>query len=188
MLGRNLSLDSLSKGYITEREIDFIRSFMWDTTGSILEVGAYVGKTFNHLHKYRPNWDYVGVDTWELFPVPLCDPEEGHDPANFDMPMLHSKYFKENCPFSNYFVDKYENFNFEKNSFDIIILSAIAPEDKLNIRLHYKKAVDEIKEDGIIIGRFLNHPLFGKGIRESLDILNLENFIEDESGGVFAIW
>ena len=94
MLGKSLLLDSLSKGYIQQDEIDFIRSFMWDNEGSILEVGAYVGKTFHGLFKHRPDWDYTAVDTWELYPFPMVDPKLPFD-HTLDYPMVHSKYFKE---------------------------------------------------------------------------------------------
>ena len=83
-------MDSLSKGYISEAEIDFIRSFMWDDTGSILDVGAFVGKTFHHLHKYRPDWDYTAVDTWEMYPFPMLGPHRNYD-RTAKGPMVHSK-------------------------------------------------------------------------------------------------
>ncbi len=178
-------MDSLSKGYIAENEIDFIRSFM-DNTGSILEVGAYVGKTFHGLYQYRPNWNYTAVDTWELYPFPMVDPNIPFD-HTLDYPKVHSKYFKENCPFAQYHVESYENILFTKDTFDVIILSAAATKSMLNIKWHYKKAVDEIKSDGVIIGRYLNHHKYGDEVTEALNIINPENFM-DYNGSMFAIW
>jgi len=192
-LGKSLSLDSLSKAYISDAEIDFIRSFMWDDEGSILDVGAFVGKTFHNLYQHRPNWDYVAVDTWELFPFPMLGPDQWYDRTKMDAPMVHSKYFKENCPFSHFHVAAYEDVHFPKNTFDIIILGAQAPKegsDKLgvNIQWHYKKALEEIKDDGIIIGRYLNHRR-GPCVRESIDIINPENFIlEPTKKNICALW
>ncbi len=186
MLGKNLSLDSLSKGYIQQDEIDFIRSFMWDNEGSILEVGAYVGKTFHGLFQHRPNWDYTAVDTWELYPFPMVDPKLPFD-HTLDYPMVHSKYFKENCPFSKYHVESYENILFTNQSFDVIILSAAATKSMLSVFFHYMKAIQEIKSDGIIIGRYLNHEKYGKEVTEALAIIEPDNFI-NHNGSMFAIW
>ena len=184
MLGRNLLLDSLSKGYIKPEEIDFIRSFMWDNEGSILEVGAYVGKTFHYLHQHRPNWDYVGVDPWEIRPFRMTDPNIEFNRTSDD-PESHSKYFKENCPFATCHVDYYENILFTKDTFDVIILSAALP--NIDMKFQYTKAVREIKEDGVIIGRYLNHPKYSKLVEEAVNSIKPENFM-NFNGSMFAIW
>ena len=189
-------MDSLSKGYISEAEIDFIRSFMWDDTGSILDVGAFVGKTFHHLHKYRPDWDYTAVDTWEMYPFPMLGPHRNYD-RTAEGPMVHSKYFKENCPFSNFHVAPYEDICFEKDTFDIIILGAQAPREGdlngcvlgVNTQWQYKKALEEIKDDGIIIARYLKHVRQKDDVAESLRIINPENCIlEPTKENMCAIW
>lgn len=176
-------MDSLSKGYIQLNEIDFIRSFM-DDEGSILEVGAYVGKTFYYLQQHKPNWEYVAVDPWETVPFKMTDPNIPFDRTSND-PESHSKYFKENCPFAHCHIGDYENILFTENTFDVIILSAAKPD--IDMKFHYLKAVKEVKEDGIIIGRYLDHPKYSKLVQEALNTINPENFM-DFNGSMFAIW
>lgn len=177
-------MDSLSKGYIKPDEIDFIRSFMWDNEGSILEVGAFVGKTFHYLYQYRPNWEYTGLDPWESYPWPMEDPNIPYS-FNINNPLLHSKYFKQNCPFSHCVISDYEDCAFSNNTFDVIVMSGAGT--WMNVGYMWYKAIHEIKEDGIIIGRYLNHPKYGDRIKSAIDIIDPENFI-DYNGSMFAIW
>jgi len=174
----------LSKAYITDDEIDFIRSFMWDNTGAILEVGAYVGKTFHRLHKYRPDWEYTGIDPWELYPFPMTDPNVPYD-SKADAPLLHSKYFRENCPFSHFIVSDYEKCLFEDCSFDIIVMSACST--WMDTFYMWQKAIREIKEDGVIIGRHLNHYKYKEPIIKILDIIKPKNIMHYNES-MFAIW
>lgn len=159
---------------------------MWEKTGSILEVGAYVGKTFDNLYTARPYWDYVGVDAWELVSFPMDDPTKKNFDRTVDEPLVHSKYFAENCPYADYHVSNYETFRFTSNTFDVIILSAARI--GLDFGYHYAKAIDEVKEDGIIIGRYLNHPKYGKQVQQVLNTINPENYMEENNGSMFAIW
>lgn len=173
----------IEKAYIHNDEIDFIRSFM-DNTGTILEVGAYVGKTFHGLHQHRSEWDYVAVDPWETRAFGMDDPDKPFEHTN-EYPQCHSKYFAENCPYATYFVNDYENILFTKNTFDVIVLSAAS--SLINFSNHYLKALDEVKEDGVIIGRYINHHKYGKAVRNTINALNPENYME-YNRSMFAIW
>lgn len=177
-------MDSLSKAYITDKEIDFIRSFMWENTGTILEVGAYVGKTFYNLYKHRPNWEYVAVDAWESRPFPMTDPNIPYDHTAKE-PLVHSKYFKENCPFAYMHVSDYENILFTNDTFDVIILSAAS--QIIDFRDHYYKAIKEVKPDGIIIGRYMNHKKYGDAVKDCVNRINPDNYMEYNES-MFAIW
>ena len=40
------------------------------------------------------------------------------------------------------------------------------------------EALDEVKEDGVIIGRYINHHKYGKAVRNTINALNPENSME----------
>jgi hypothetical protein len=176
-------LTYLDRAYIQDDEIAFISQFMGDS-GTVLEVGAYVGKTFSLLHDWHPEWEYVAVDKWEIDPFPMTDPNIPYD-INSNDPLVHSDIFRENCPWAELHVAEYENILFTKNSFDVIILSAAG--SVLDFGAHYLKALDEVKDDGIIIGRYLDHSKYGDSVAKAVNAINPENFM-DYNGSMFAIW
>ena len=195
--GYDPEFDSLTRSYVNDCEIDFVRSFMWETTGAILDVGAYVGKMFYGLQPHFPNWEYVAVDPWEMFPTPLYEwwkPTSLEDDTS--SPMNHSKYFATNCPYAKYHIECYENIIFPKDSFDIIIMSQCSK--NINLYDHYVKAINEVKTDGIIIGRNFGTASESKGGGRSTyeqvtdivtNLIEPENFeIEPQYKNMFAIW
>lgn len=153
-------MTKIADGWISIKEMDFIKSFMRNNTGNILEIGAANGRLFSYLYATYPNWNYTAVDPWSFEKVRLQSDYDKHYNDDVLGKIITEKDFQKNCPFAKSYDMYFENFNTDKK-FDIISIGA----NKRNLSWNqiYKKAFNMLDTNGIIIGRNLNH--FREGVR-----------------------
>lgn len=156
------------EGWIPVEEMDLVAAQMRSkgSTGSILEIGAAAGRLFDRVHDEFPEWRYVAVDPWEIEQVHLQIrwDRDYFEPGNLGE-MISRKMFKTNCPYAEAHRSYFENWDTEEK-FDVISIGLVGP----TVRWHeiYQKAARMLKDDGIIVGRNIEHKKYGEFIQQAM--------------------
>lgn len=156
------------EGWISIDEMDLVADQMRSRgpTGTLLEVGSAAGRLFSYLHKEFPDWRYVAVDPWEIEQVRLQIywNRDYFEPGNLGE-LITKKMFTTNCPFAEAHRAYFEDWNTNER-FDVISMGLVGPK----IRWHdvYQKASKLLKDDGIMVGRNINHKHYGEYIEQAI--------------------
>ena len=152
-------------GYITAEEMLFVKNTVKEMplNTSFLEIGSFSGKLLCYLYMYHPNWRYVAVD-----PLDLDQAVVSWHVEDKNIHPITEEEFRENCPFVEFYKQKFEYFE-STEKFDIISIGISG--SKINWKGIYKRANSYLKPGGIIIGRNYYHYIMGTKIQNALDEL-----------------
>lgn len=160
----------IAPGWIYQNEMDLHLKYM---KGSILEGGCAAGRLFSYLNQHCPNAEYVGVNTWTDDDVYL---QKDWDKGYFDKgnltELITKEMFISNCPYATAYDCKFEMFETDKK-FDIVSIGQIGK--NINWEETYKKAFSLCKDNGVVIGRNIEHKKYGADIRQAI---NKYTFVE----------
>lgn len=158
-------------GWITKAECEFHRKYMKNSTGKILEGGAFGGKLFGYLQPIFKEWEYHAVNAWTEHPTYIpanekltyfLDPNvKSHLPEN----IMTLEKFKKYCPYAIATDGLFETYETE-NKFDLISIGQV--HTLIDMKEQYRCAAKLLKPDGIIIARNLQIKRHTKNIHKAI--------------------
>ena len=153
----------IAPGWIFESEMQLHAKYM---KNSILEGGCAACRLFSYLQHNYPNAEYVGVNTWTDDDVYL---QKDWDKGYFDegnlTELITLDMFTINCPYATAHDMKFENFDIDKK-FDIVSIGQVGK--NIDWCKTYEKAFSLVKDDGVVIGRNIEHKKYGSAIKEAI--------------------